>query len=274
MNLVKNVRRRFGGSMSLGITAAFLAMAGTAHGQWLHYPTPGIPRTPDGKPNLAAPAPRTPDGRRDLSGLWEIDDLARGDQRHFFDLAQDLKADEVSLLPWADALQREREDNLHKDDPYSRCIPPGVPRINTTQHPFKIIQTPQLTVMLHELPTGSTFRQVFTDGRSLPNDPQPTWLGYSVGRWEGDTFVVDTTGFNDRGWLDTRKGRPHSDALHVIERFQRRDFGRMDVDITIDDAKAYRKPWTVRLGLRLLPDTELLEGVCENDQDREHLVGK
>ena len=274
MALITGRPRRLGRWMSVGIAGVLLATAGAAQAQWLNYPTPGIPRTSDGKPNLSAPAPRTADGKPDLSGLWQADDLARGDGRHFFDIAQDLKAGELSPLPWADALQREREDNNHKDDPYAHCVPPGVPRINNTLHPFKIIQIPQLTVMLHELATGSTFRQVFTDGRPLPKDPQPTWLGYSVGRWDGDTLVVDTTGFNDGGWLDTRKGRPHSDLLHVTERFRRRDFGHMNIDVTIDDAKAYTKPWTVKLGLLLLPDTELLEGACENDQDRDHLVGK
>ena len=274
MNVTPGLSRRCGLSMSVGIAVAVLAMAGVAHGQWVDYPTPGLPRTRDGKPNLTAPAPRTADGKRDLSGIWLIDDLEKGPKRHFFDLAQDLKPDAVVMLPWAVALQRQREDDLHKDHPYSRCIPPSPPGSSMLLHPFKIVQTPKLTVMLHEMPTGSTFRQVFTDGRPLPIDPQPAWLGYSVGRWDGDTLVVDTIGFHDQGWLDAGVGRPHSDALHLTERFRRRDFGHIDVDITIDDPKTFTKPWSVKIGLQLAPDTELVEGVCENERDLGHLVGK
>ena len=259
--------------ISVGIAAlAMLAMASVARAQWLDYPSPGIPRTRDGKPNLTAPMP--PAGKRDLSGIWLIDDLERGSKRHFFDLAVDLPAGTVTMLPWAAALQRQREDDLHKDHPWTNCIPPSPPGLSMLLHPFKIIPTPTVTVMLHEVPTGSTFRQIFTDGRPLPKDPQPNWLGYSIGKWDGDTLVVDTIGFHDQGWLDAGVGRPHSDALHLTERFRRRDVGHMDVNITIDDSKTFTKPWSTKVGLQLLPDTELLEGVCENEKDAGHLVGK
>ena len=164
-------------------------------------------------------------------------------------------------------------DNLHKDDPLTLCMPPGVPRVNIIA-PFKIIQTPALVIVLYETTATSDFRQIFTDGRPLPKDPQPTWLGYSVGAWEGDVLKVDTTGFNDRGWLDTEKGHPQTDALHVVERFRRLDFGHMEIAITIDDPKAYTKPWTLTVKEHLLPDTELLEMICENSRGIEHLVGK
>ena len=248
----------------------------SVHAQWLDYPTPGIPRLPDGKPNLSAPAPRLPDGRPDLSGIWAADCAVQGRDACwagslFFDLAQDLKPDDVRMTPWAAAIQVQRESRNHVDDPYGYCLPPGTPRINFSGGPFKILQTRAVTAFLYETFSGMTFRQAFTDGRPLPTTSEPTWLGYSVGRWEGDTFVVETSGFRDNGWLDTRKARPHSDALRVIERFGRVDVGHMDLQVTIDDPKAYAKPWTVRTRLTLQADTELLEDFCDNhDKTMEH----
>ena len=174
------------------------------------------------------------------------------------------------MLPSAVALQAERERNEHRDDPMAACMPPGVPRINTSNngqalHPFKIVQTPKLVVLLYETSSNSNFRQVFLDGRPLPKDPQPTWLGYSVGHWEGNTLVVETTGFNGRAWLDTGKGHPQTEAARVIERFTRRDFGHMDLEVTIDDPKAYAKAWTAKLPVTLMADTDLIETVCENE---------
>jgi hypothetical protein len=239
--------------------------------QWLNHPTPGIPRLPDGKPDLSAPPPRTADGRPDLSGLWaaECGILGRDAcflKSLFFDLAKDLGADEVRMTPWAAAIQKQREARNHVDDPYGYCLPPGTPRINFGGGPFRILQTPQVTALLYETLVGMTFRQVFTDQRPLPEVSEPTWLGFSIGRWDGDTFVVETTGFRDGGWLDTLRGRPHSDALRVTERFRRVDFGHMELTITIDDPKAYVAPWTVKARLDLLPDTELLETFCDNHE--------
>jgi len=245
----------------------WVALPATA--QWLNYPTPGIPRTKDGKANLSAPAPKAADGKPDLSGIWLVDD-----RKYFFDLGADLK-DRVPVQPWAKARVQQNIDNLHKDDPLALCMPPGVPRINMNPlFPFKIVQTPRLVIMLHETSTNSAFRQIFLDGRPLPKDPQPTWLGYSVGSWQGDTLKVDTIGFNDRNWIDTDKGHPQTDALHVIERFHRIDFGHLQIEVTIDDPKAYTKPWTANVALHLLPDTEILETVCENAKDAGHMVGK
>ena len=244
--------------------------------QWLNYPTPGIPRTADGKPNLEAPAPKTPDGKPDLSGIWVISEQQSTYppwQSHFMDLAIDLRPEEAPFQPWAKALSQQRQDNLHKDDPLARCMPPGVPRINTIA-PFKIVQTGPLIVVLYETSATSAFRQIFTDGRPLPKDPQPTWLGYSIGAWEGNVLKVDSIGFNDQGWIDTAIGHPQTEALHVIERFRRSDFGHLEITVTIDDPKAYTKPWTGILKMRLLPDTELLEMICENSRGLEHLVGK
>ncbi len=237
--------------------------------QWLNYRVPGVPRTGDGKVNLSAPTPKAVDGKPDLSGVWE------SDPRFFNDLAKDLKPGEVVMQPWAKTLQAEREGKDHRDDPLSKCMPPGVPRIDITSapapHPFKVVQTPMLVVLLYETSANSTFRQVFLDGRPLPKDPQPTWLGYSVGHWDGDTLVVETMGFNGRSWLDTAKGHPQTESAHVTERFTRRDFGHMEIGITIDDAGAYEKPWRAEVPVHLLADTDLIETYCENEKDREHI---
>jgi hypothetical protein len=222
-----------------------------------------VPRTADGKVNLAAPVPRAPDGKPDLSGTWE------SEGGYFGNLGKDLKPSELAMQPWAEAQVAENQRNLHKNDPMVACLPPGVPRINlggnrTMPHPFKIVQTPALVVLLYETSTNQTFRQVFLDGRPLPSEPQPSWLGYSVGRWEGDTLVVDTNGLNGRAWVDTGSGHPQTDAARVTERFTRRDFGHLDLDITIDDPKAYLKPWTNKIILTLQADTEILDSYCDN----------
>lgn len=258
--------------------ATFALLSGPMHAQWLNHSTPGIPRLPDGKPNLLAPSPRTAEGRPDLSGIWAAECTVYGrdacfTRSLFFDLAKDLKPEDVEMTPWASAIQRQRESRDHVDDPYGYCLPPGVPRIDYSGGPFKVLTTPGVTAFLYETLVGMTFRQVFTDGRALPESPEPTWLGYSVGRWDGDTFVVDTNGLKDGGWLDTKKGRPHSDALRLTERFRRTDFGHMQLTITIDDPKAYLKPWTAKTTLNLLPDTELLEAFCDShEKTMEHRI--
>jgi hypothetical protein len=235
--------------------------------QWMNYHAAGVPRTADGRVNLSAPTPKAPDGKPDFSGIWE------SELGYFTNLARDLKPEEVVMLPWAKALQAQREGKDHQDDPLAQCMPPGVPRIDTSNpmvHPFKIVRTPSLVVLLYETSANSTFRQVFMDGRPLPKDPQPTWLGYSVGHWDGDTLVVETTGFNGRSWVDTAKGHPQTERAHVTERFTRRDFGHLEIDITIDDPGAYEKPWRAKVPVHLLPDTELIETYCENEKDVPH----
>ena len=252
------------------LTLAVLALSLPAAAQWVNYPAAGIPLGPDGKPNLAAPAPKAADGKPDLSGVWQ----AEG-QTYFFDLAAGLKPGDVSMQPSAEALQKERVARLHGDDPLARCLPHGVPRINTNGiFPYKIIQTPQVIVILYE--QLNLFRQIFLDGRQLAKDPNPSWLGYSTGKWDGDTLVVETSGFNDKTWLDTEKGHPATEALHVIERFRRPNFGTLEVRATIDDPKAYTKPWTTtvqKMDLQL--GTDILEFICnEDEKDLVHLPGK
>lgn len=240
-------------------------MAAPAGAQWLNYPTPGLPRLPNGMPDLAAAPARTGDGRIDLSGIW-IKDAATLD--YFYDLAKGLPPGDVVMTPWAETIARQRESRNHIDDPWGYCAaPPGVPRIDVSPPgTFKIVQTPAVLALLYDLDTNPTFRQIHTDGRPLPTNPEPTWLGYSIGRWEGDDLVVTTAGFRDGGWLDTQRGRPHSDALRVTERLRRTAIGRMTMAITIDDPKAFAKAWTVTVPFRLVPDSELLEGSCEAHQ--------
>lgn len=250
------------------LAAWALIFPAAASAQWLNYPTAGIPQTSDGKPDMTAAAPKTSDWKPDLSGIWEAQD-----QTYFMDLAAGLKPEDVVLTPWAQAIQKQREERLHVDDPLGRCLPHGVPRVNTNgMFPFKIIQTPTLIVILYE--QLGLFRQIFLDGRKLGNDPNPSWLGYSTGRWDGDTLVVDTSGFNDKTWLDTTKGRPASEMLHVEERFRRTNFGNMEVRATIDDPKAFTKPWTTTTQkMHLLLGTEILEFSCnENEKDVQHRV--
>jgi len=247
----------------LATTLAALGLALPLSAQWVHYPTPGIPRTVDGKPNLSAPAPRTADGKPDFSGVWE--------HMHSRDSAYYLKGIDFPWQPSAKAVFEERKANNQKDNPEGRCLPRGLPKADAFDI-HKIVQTPGLIVILYEY--GTTFRQIFTDGRPLPKDPNPSWMGYSVGHWEGDTLAVESNGFNGKAWLSF-EGVPVSDALHLTERMRRRDFGHMDIQLTIEDPKAYTKPWTAELHPQLVPDTELIEFVCnENEKDAPHLVGQ
>jgi hypothetical protein len=250
---------------SIFSTAALLCASFVpASAQWLHYPTPGIPRTPDGKPNLSAPAPKTADGKPDLSGIWTAPE-----DKYFRDLGAG--GVEIPMLPWAAALFKERKENLEKGHPSERCLGHGVTDYDTIGSPRRIIQTPTIIAMLFE--AYNHYRQIFLDGRPLPKPTQPSYMGYSVGRWEGDTLVVDTTGLNDQGWLDM-DGHPQTETTHVTERFHRRDFGHMDLQLTVEDPKAYTRPWSARLSLNYYPDEELIESICENEKDFVHMVGK
>jgi hypothetical protein len=236
---------------------ATFVMSASAGPQW-RARTPGIPRTPDGKADLSAPAPRTADGKVDITGLW------RPTGGYVGNIAKDLKPDAVPFQPWAEALYKQRRANNSKDDPTASCIVGGVPRSDLVSYPFKILQVPGMIVILYE--AVHSYRQIFTDGRELPKESNPSWFGYSIGRWEGDAFVVETAGFNDNVWLDNA-GRPATEHLRVTERFVRKDFGHMDIQITIDDPKAYTKPWGMTLPLTFQPDDELIEYIC-NENNR------
>jgi hypothetical protein len=236
-----------------------------ASAQWLDYPAPGIPRTPDGKPNLAAPTPRTADGKPDISGVWRGPGAGGYDRN----VAKDLKPSDIQ--PWAEALYQQRVRDLGKDAPRANCLPDPFPYYHAVDV-ARIVQIPGVIVILYQGTTNSVHRTIFTDGRKLPDDPNPTWMGYSVGRWDGDTLVVDTAGFNDRSWLDI-EGHPHTEALRITERFRRRDFGHMELEMTIDDPKAFTRPFSFRIDKTLTPDTDLLESVCENDTSVPHMLG-
>ncbi len=256
MKIVKSI---LNGAMLL--SAAFAPVSA----QWLHYPTPGMPRTPDGKPNLSAPAPKTADGKPDLSGIWTAPE-----DKYFRDLT--VGGPPAPMLPWAEKLFKERKGNLEKGHPSERCLGHGVTDYDTLGTQRRFIQTTGIIAILFE--GYNHYRQIFMDGRPLPKPTQPSYMGYSIGRWEGDTLVVETNGVNNEGWLDM-DGHPQTESTHITERFRRRDFGHMDLKITIDDSKAYTKPWTVTVaGFNYLPDEELIENICENEKDVPHLVGK
>ncbi len=252
----------------LPIALATLFLCTSASAQWLKQPTQGIPRLADGTPNLAAPPPRTADGKPDLSGLWSI----RVNTGYLANVAADLQPNEV--LPWAATLFRQRLEEYGKDDPGTiGCLPTG-PRqiisIGLSQF-AKIIQTPTVIVLLFE---DLAYRQIFMDGRGLPIDPNPSFMGYSVGRWEADELVVDSAGFNDRTWLDYG-GHPHTESLRITERYRRVDFGHIQRRVTVEDPKTFTKPITTPSDLVLAADTELLETVCaENSKGTAHLVGR
>ena len=274
---------------SAGVVATVLALGPSLAAQWPRYQVQGIPRTADGKPNLDAPAPRAPDGRPDLSGIWEnfrkpgqapvrsvnaafFDDLPPTLINEFRDIGAGVK-DGLPLQPWAAELKQQRMATNSKDNPDAHCLPLGIMQLHTHVDPRRIVQTPSLVVMIYEANYG--LRQIYMDRRPAPdNDPQPWWYGYSRGRWDGDTLVVETTNLRDGGWLDIN-GSPQTEAAKITERFRRPNFGTLEIEVTVDDPKAYTKPWTVTLTQRIMVDTEMLEFIClENEKSSKHYVGK
>lgn len=251
----------------IAIAAALgLIQCVSLNAQWLGYREPGIPRTPDGKPNLTAPVPRNADGKPNLSGLWQPEISP-----YRFDVIQDIK-DEGVFRPDAEALFLKRAVDLRRDNPVTHCLPAGPQAIfaSGSTRFYRIVQSPNMIALLYEL---DGFRQIYTDGRPLPKDPNPTWVGYSIGHWDGDTLVVETAGFNDKTWLDM-VGHPHSERLRVTERFRRTDFGHMQVQVTYDDPEVLTKPLTISVAVRYAADSDMLEYVCnEDEQDTRHLVG-
>jgi hypothetical protein len=248
--------------------------------QWLAYPTAGVPRTSTGAPNLEAPAPRTADGRPDLSGVWEPEKnrpcAADGCfdmqiPQEFLNIGWSLKKD-LPYQPWAAEIRKARMEQNGKDDPVSSCRPPSLMQLHTSPLLRKIGNMPGLVVILSEF--GVNFRQIFTDGRALPVDPIPTFTGFSSGKWEGDTLVVQSSGFKDGQWLD-RNGSPVTDAAKITERFRRINYGRLEIEVTVDDPKAYTAPWTIKLNQTIVLDTDLMDYECmENERDAPHMVGK
>jgi len=300
--------------------AAMLILAAVpvaVHAQWPPWPTPNVPKLPDGKPNLEGPTPRTAQGHPDFTGIWEFVDANRRPRpgaagaaggsgpatapaasdakssapgsppapvagvgqgarppfkSQFFNIGSTVPGG-LPFTPWAAALRKQRTDNNNKDNPDAHCLPMGFMQFHTHPQPRKMIQTPTLLVIIYEANYG--LRQIFMDGRPLPNDdPDPWWYGYSIGHWDGDTLVVETTGFRDDMWLDV-EGSPLTSSGKVTERFRRPDFGHLTIDITVEDPKSYTHPWTVRINQKIMLNTNLIEFVCnENEKSDAHLVGK
>jgi hypothetical protein len=273
---------------------ALLALTPAAlFAQWPNYPTPGVPKTADGKPNLAGPTPRAADGHPDLSGVWQYQrppgtpapakpDPVTANQApatndiiplsvrtsQFWNLGASFK-DGLPFQPWAAELHRQRAASNSIDNPDAHCLPLGVMQLHTHGQPRKMVQAPGVIVIIYEANAG--LRQIFTDGRPLPTDAEPWWFGYSTGKWEGDTLVVESVKFRDLGWLDV-EGSPLTESGKIIERFRRPDFGHLEIEVTIDDPKAYTKPWTVTVYQRIMLDTDLIEFICqENSKDDPHL---
>jgi hypothetical protein len=248
------------------IVLSVIAISAPLPAQWLNYPTPGIPRLPDGKPNLSAPTPRTADRKPDLSGVWELENPG---QSQFINIAPSVQGG-LPFRPGVADLMKARNADPKTDEPITRCLPVGVVIRHTWPGEVKkIVQNPGLLLILNEY--NKSYRQIFTDGRPLPKDPQPAWDGYSTGKWDGDTLVVETTGFLDGQWLDT-EGTPLTDAAKITERFRRANFGHLEVDVTVDDPKAYTKPWNVKVNFAFAADTDLLEFIClENEKDIKHM---
>ena len=265
--------------MTNPVLVALIAIAAPLAAQW-SYPTRGVPQTAGGQPNLSAPAPRTADGKPDFSGTWDVEHnkacppegcIDFYAPQEFGNIGWGLK-DGLPFQPWARDLAKSRSAALRKDDPLSHCLPIGILELQTIPMFRKMIQVPGLLVILNEY--NASYRQIFTDGRPIPADPQPSWTGYSTAKWDRDTLIVETSGFRDGIWLDTR-GDPITDAAKVTEKFRRPNFGRLEVDVTVDDSKAYTRPWTIKLSQILQLDTDLLDYIClENEKDLTHFVVK
>jgi hypothetical protein len=269
--------------LTIGCVVLCSLVAAPVHAQWPSYPTKNVPRTPDGKPNLEAPTPRTAVGHPDLTGLWDnawfhggkvapppVSPPGEPPASTFGNLGANIKGG-LPFRPWAAELKQKRTDEGTRDNPDANCLPMGITQFHEQPQPRKIIQTPDVIVILYEGNSG--IRQIFTDGRPSPtNDPQPWWYGYSTGHWEGDTLVVTTIGLRDGGWLDIQ-GSPLTDQAKVTERFRRVNYGTLQIDVTIDDPKAYTAPFSVRVNQRIILDTEMIEFICnENEKSVQHMV--
>jgi len=258
--------------------AIVIGLCVQASAQWLKYPTPGVPRTAEGKVDMSAPAPRTADGRPDFTGLWltnrpwcptppDPDTYLCGLELPMgldgINIGSSLK-DGLPYQPHLARLVKERTANDAKDDPHVRCLPDTFLRAYSLPHLLKIVQTPGLLLVLSEV--NASYRQIFLDGRPLPEDPNPSWQGYSTAKWDGDTLVVDSIGFRDGLWIDWN-GSEIGEAARVLERIRRPDFGHLEIEVTVDDPKNYTRPWTVTLQQRIVVDTELVDEIClENEQ--------
>jgi hypothetical protein len=270
-------------NLRLFLVVALLGLPAVGFSQWVHYPTADVPRKADGTSDLTAPAPRLPDGKPDFSGIWhaarrlsctpEISrfiacDSEIGGSPHARNFGVDMPAG-LPYQPWAAALVEQRTKDQGVDDPHVRCLPDNPPRPWTMPHLIKAVHTPKLLVLLYEV--NAMYRQIFIDGRPLPEDPNPSWNGYSTARWDGNTLVVQTGGFRDNLWIDM-SGSPMSDAARMTERLRRPNYGTLELEITVDDPKVYTRPWTVKMSQNIELDTELIDEFClENEKSYERM---
>jgi hypothetical protein len=270
--------RRASSSRAVVALAALVSCLSSAPSvaQWVGYPTAGVPRKADGTVDMTAPAPRLADGKPDFSGIWVPGDMSRptgedkpsdgtdiGSSRQMANIGVDLPGG-LPYQEWLVPIVKERTENLAIDDPHIRCLPDNFLRAYGLPHMLKYVHTPNLLVMLNEMNAG--YRQVFTDARPLPDDPTPSWQGYSSARWDGDTLVIDTIGVRDDTWIDWN-GSVLTEAAKVREEIRRPDFGHIEIKVTVDDPRAYTRPWTVNLKQRIVVDAELIDEIClENEQ--------
>ncbi len=272
---------------------SFLFSSAISQAQWLNYRATGTPTTNDGKVNLAAPAPRMADGKPDLSGVWHHQNENNGNRQEGLttssapgepvrlagqpggpgytgNILRDAKGEKIET-PLAIKVREARMKDGNRPNPSVFCLPWGIPVNNLVPEVTKFIQAPKELIALYEV--ENSYRQIYLDGRPLPEDMNPSWLGYSTGHWDGDTLVVETEGFNDRTWLDM-SGHSHGEKLHLTERYHRRDYGHMDVEMTFNDPEFYTKPFSIKFTHALTPDSDILEAYCnENEKDRAHIQG-
>ncbi len=262
-------------SVAVAILCSFVTLPAVA--QWVGYPTAGVPRKADGTVDMAAPTPKMPDGKPDFSGIWTAGNPAKpkpggdvagngndiGSSRYMANMGADMK-DGLPYQPWLIPIVKERTANLAIDDPHIRCLPDFFLRAYGLPHMLKFLHKPGILVVLNEMNAG--YRQVFTDARALPDSPTPAWQGYSTAKWSGDTLIIDTIGTRDDSWIDWN-GSVVTEAAKIREEMRRPDFGHLEIKVTVDDPKAYTKPWSVTLKQRIVVDAELIDEVClENEQ--------
>ena len=269
------------------VAGLMVAWSATLAAQWPKFTPARVPLGPDGKVDMTAPTPRGGDGKPNLEGVWEITRnpnapapaggrgrgaAGQGGGSPFGNIGNSMPGNAAPYQPWAADLVKRRTADNSKDNPDAHCLPMGIAQLNAHLYPRKIVQTQTQVLLIYEA-SGTTIREVFMDGRSLPKaeDVEPWYNGYSVGRWDGDTLVIETTGFTDDQWLDVR-GSPLTSAARITERFRRPNFGTLELEETIDDPKAYTQPFTAKVFYRFSPDTQLIEFVCV-DKDAQHYVG-
>jgi len=278
--MLRAMRHQFLSRLILLLSICTLLGSADLTAQWVKYPTAGVPRNPDGKVNIFGPTPRLADGKPDFSGIWTSDEIDprrpnvppnprdATTSRRMVNIGVELPGG-LPYQPWLATLVKERWAKNAKEDPHVKCFPDNFIRAYAMPHLLKFAQMPGLLIVLNEWNAG--YRQVFTDGRPLPEDPTPSWMGYSSAKWSGDTLIVDTIGLRDDSWIDWQ-GSVVGESAKVREEIRRPDFGHLEVRLTVEDPKAYTKPWTVTIKERLIVEAELIDEIClENERSLQHM---